>query len=144
MLHHRVEYLDSDQATRIELDVVLNTTETGQRLYAMYWRNPTFFESSSELYDCSLLTMNLLTIVVAGVIFAYQQHRLRQVEALVLVLQTLHVPQVADLKFWILRSTLVPSQSLGKSQGELIIEFSNNYWVMLLGLVILLAVLYKA
>jgi len=41
--------------------------KTGQRLYATYWRNPTFLENSSELYDYSLFTLNLLTIVVFGV-----------------------------------------------------------------------------
>jgi len=88
--------------------------------------------------------MNLLTIVVGGVIFLYQKHRLKQDQALVLALQTLHVPQVAGLELLVLRSTLGPIQSPGKSQGQLIIEFSNNYCLLLLGLVILLAVMYKA
>jgi len=51
---------------------------------------------------------------------------------------------VAGLEFLVLRSTLAPSQSPNKSQGQLIIEFINNYWLMLLGLVLLLAVMYKA
>jgi len=71
-----VEYLDSDQGTRVELEAVLNATVPGQRVYASYWRNPNFLESSSEIYDCSLLGMNLLTMIVCGIIFVCQQCRL--------------------------------------------------------------------
>jgi len=71
-----VEFLDSDQGTRVELETVLNATEQGQRVYASYWRDPSFLKSCSDIYDFSLLGINLLTILLCGIVFICQQRQL--------------------------------------------------------------------
>jgi len=92
-----VEFLDSDQGMRVELESVLNQTELGQRVYASYWRNLLFLKSSSDLYDVSLLAINLLTILVVAIVFICQQRRLVCIQAMIVVLQTRRVPQAAGL-----------------------------------------------
>jgi len=37
-----VEFLDTDQGTRLELETVLNQTDQGLRVYALYWRDLIF------------------------------------------------------------------------------------------------------
>jgi len=58
------EFLDFDQGTRVVLEIVLNQTEQGQRVYASYWQDPVFLNSRSDVYDVSLLGINILTILV--------------------------------------------------------------------------------
>jgi len=71
-----VKLLDSDQGTRMKLETVLNQTEQGQRAYASYWRDPVFLKTRSDVYDFSLLGINILTILVFGIVFICQQRRL--------------------------------------------------------------------
>jgi len=127
----------------VELEALLNASEQGELVYASYLGNLIFLESSSEIYDCSLLGMNLLTIIVCGIIFICQQRRLVQIQVVILVLQTRRVPQAAGMELLRLLSTTTPTDAPGKSQGEFIIKFSNTYWLMLLGLFLVLSGLYK-
>jgi len=60
---------------------------------------PSFVKSSSEIYDCSLLAMDLLTMVVCVIVFTCQQRRLVQVQAMVLVFQSRRVPQAVGMAF---------------------------------------------
>jgi len=139
-----VEYLYSDHGTRLELEAVLNATELGQWVYSSYWRIPMFLESSSEIYDCSLLGLNILTIIVCQIVFICQQRRLVHIQAMILFLQTRRVPQVAGLEFLRLLSTTTPTEAPGKSQTELIVEFGNTYWLILFGLFLVLSGFYIA
>jgi len=41
-----VEFLDSDQGTRMELETVLNQTGQGQRVYSSYWQRSGLLEDS--------------------------------------------------------------------------------------------------
>jgi len=81
-----VEFLDSDQGTRVELENVLNQTEQGQSVYASYWQNLVFLKTLSDVYDFSSLGINILTILVFGIVFICQLRRLVQIQAMILVL----------------------------------------------------------
>jgi len=83
-----VEFLDSDQCTRVELENVLNQTEQGLRIYSSYWRDPVFLKTRSDVYDFSLLGINILTVLVFGIVFICQQRRLVRIQAMIVVLQT--------------------------------------------------------
>jgi len=68
-----IEFLDSGQGTRVELETVLNQTEHGQRVYASYWQDPVFLKSHSGVYEVYLLGINILTILVFGIVFICQK-----------------------------------------------------------------------
>jgi len=81
-----VEFLDTDHGTRMELETVLNQTDQGLRVYASYWRNPVFLKTRSDIYDVSLLGINVLTMLVCAIIFICQQRRMVRIQAMIEVL----------------------------------------------------------
>jgi len=129
-----VEFLDTDQGTRLELETVLNQTDQGLRVYASYWQDPVFLKSCSDLYDVSLLGINVLTMLVCAIIFICQQRNLVRIQAMIVVLQARRVPQAAGLELFRLVTTSAPTKAPGKSHTEMIVEFSNTYWLILFGL----------
>jgi len=112
-----VEFLNSDQGTRVELETVLNQTKQGQRVYASYWRDPVFLKSRSDIYVFSLLGINFLTILVCGIVFICQQRQLVRIQAMILVLQTRRVPQVAVLELLRLLTSTTTTAAPGKSHS---------------------------
>jgi len=138
-----VEFLDTDQGTRMELETVLNQTGQGQRVYSSYWRDPVFLKTRSDVYDFSLLGINVLTILVFAIVFICQQRRLVRIQAMIVVLQTRRVPQAAGLDLFRLLSTMTPPEAPGKSHNKMIVEFGNTYWLILFGLFVVLSGLYQ-
>jgi len=139
-----VEFLDTDQGTRMELETVLNQTDQGLRVYASYWWDPFFLKTRSDIYDVSLLGINVLTMLVCAIIFICQQRRLVRIQAMIVVLQTRRVPQAAGLELSRLLSMTPPTEAPGKTHSEMIVEFGNTYWLILFGLFVVVTGLYKA
>jgi len=105
--------------------------------------DPILLKSRSNINDFSLLGINLLTILVCGIVFICQQRQLVRILAMILVLQTRRVPQVAGLQLLRLLSTTTPTEAPSKSHSELIVEFGNTYWLILFGLFLVLSGMYK-
>jgi len=68
--YHKVEYIESDQPTRLDLATVLNATVNNQKLYANFWRNPDFLVTD-ELYSYILLAVNVFVVIMVGIFFRY-------------------------------------------------------------------------
>jgi len=88
-------------------------------------------------------TIHLLILLICLATYPTQNIILKNkqaiVQAMILVMQTRCVPQAAGLEFLRLLSTTTPTEAPGKSQGELIIEFGNTFWLMLFGLFLVLS-----
>jgi len=140
--YHKVEFIDRDEPTRLELSALLNATGNDQRLYSNYWRNPDFLVLDN-VFNYVVVGANGLIILVVGVIFIYQQYKIRQIHAIILTMQAMLVPRVATLGVLVLRTTTVKNQTPGQSHVEILVQFGNNYWVIMVALIMGLLVVYK-
>jgi len=140
----RVEFLDEDPLIKVQLDKLLNKTESNQKVYASYWRGQTFLVTNGSWLDYHLLGMSIITIIVIVVMFPYQQARLRQLQVIVFAMQTTQTRPTAALDFLVLRTTAPPSVQPVISQVDVMIDFTNEYWLMLLAFALGLVAVYKA
>jgi len=139
--YHKVEFIDRDEPTRLELSSLLNATGNNEKLYSNYWRSPDFLVS--DVFNYVVVGANGLIILVVGAIFIYQQYKIRQIHAIILTMQAMLVPRVATLGVLVLRTTTVKNQFPGQSHIEILVQFGNNYWVIMVALILGLLVVYK-
>jgi len=129
---------------KVQLDEQLNKTESNQ-VYASYWPGQNFLVTNyyGSRLDYTLLGMSIITIIVIVVMFPYQQARLRQLQVIVFAMQTTQTRLTAVLDFLVLRTTAPPSVQPVISQVDVMIDFTNEYWFMLLALALGLVAVYK-
>jgi len=139
----RVEFLDEDPLIKVQLDDLLNKTESNQKVYASYWRGQNYLMTSGSWLDYTLLGMSVGIIIVIGVMLPFQHARLRQLQVIVFAMQTQTRPTAA-LEFLVLRTTVPPSVPPVISKVDVIIDFTNEYWLMLLAFALGLVGFYKA
>jgi len=78
-----------------------------------------------------------------GGIFIYKQYKILHIYAIIMTIQAMHTPKVAGLDILILRTCAAPTQEAGLSHVEILVQFENNYWLMMVGLILGLVVTYK-
>jgi len=88
--------------------------------------------------------MSIITIIVIVVMFPYQQARLRQLQVKVFAMQTTQTRPTAALDFLVLRTTAPPLVQPVISQVDVMIDFTKEYWLMLLAFALGLVAVYKA
>jgi len=123
----RVEFLDEDPLIKVQLDDLLNKTESNQKIYASYWRGQSYLATSGTWFDYVLLGLSISTIIATGVVFPYHQVRLRQLQ-LTIFAMTSHTRPTEALEFLVLRTTRPPSVPPAISQIDVMIYFTNEYW----------------
>jgi len=84
---------------------------------------------SDDLFSYTLLAMNIFVFLLVGIMFSYQQVKIRQIYAVILTIQAIHTTHVTGLEFLVLRSTTHPGIQVtqGIFQGQLFLKFSNDY-----------------
>jgi len=80
--YHKVELIDTDEPTHLKLKAILNATGNNRKLYSNFWRNPDFL-LADNIYSYAHMGANGFLVLMIGVIFIYQQYKIRQIHAFI-------------------------------------------------------------